>query len=286
MSDFTDYGENKLADFARGEPLGEPASWWLQLLVTDSESSVEELTGIGLDRVEVVSSLTAWAGTQGPGTTLASFGTSHATSNNSSIPLGTATGIGTADGIGLFDAESGGNCWMVWRFESPLVIAVDDTPVVNAGVISWSLGLSGGMTDYLANVLIDKMFRAQAYSWPASTYWAGFTSAPNNAGGGSEIGGGHGYARVAVPSDLSSWSSTQNTVGEISTGEGGLIRNMIAVTFPQPTGNQGTWSHGGAYDASTAGNLLFWGALAAQRTVTEASNPPKWDIGDLSITFA
>lgn len=286
MSDFTDYGENKLADFMRGESLAIPSSWWLGLLTTDSESSVEEIPGIGLDRIEVVSSLTAWAGTQGPGTMLASSGTSHATSNNDSIPLGTASGAATAEAIGFFDAETDGNCWMVWHFEAPLIIAPADTPVVNPGVISFSLGLAGGMTDYLANKLVDKIFRAQSYAWPASTFAAGFTSAPSNAGGGAEIIGGLGYARAAIASDLASWTSTQGTPDDLSIGDSGRISNVAALTFPQPTGSQGTWSHGGLYDAITAGNLLFWAALGAQRTVTASSPPPNYAPGALGITIA
>ena len=69
MSQFTDYAENQIADYLRGQGLTLPASWWLAGLTAASDASVTE--SIGLDRFELARSLANWSGTQGDATTLA-----------------------------------------------------------------------------------------------------------------------------------------------------------------------------------------------------------------------
>ena len=69
-----------------------------------------EVTGAGYARVGVVSSLANWAGTQGPGTTVASSGTNGTTSNNGAITYGPTTASwGFIAAAGMFDSLSGGS---------------------------------------------------------------------------------------------------------------------------------------------------------------------------------
>lgn len=290
MSDLTNYAENQLADFARGQGLGSlPGSFWIGFLdhASDSDAEQDDLPGTGLGRVEYVSSLANWSGTQGQGTTLASFGVSHATSNNVEINMGVASGDGEATAIGLFDAESGGNCWFVFRLSTPLLISAGDNPKIVPGTISFSLGLFGGMTDYLSNKLIDKLFRAQAYDWPASLFSMGFTSAPSNAGGGTEIAAGTGYARAEIVSSLGAWSSTigPGDTGASTGGTSGRMSNNVALSHPLPTGIQGVWGWAGLADAASAGNLMFWTVLDNPRTVALGSNAPTYPPDTLFIEW-
>ncbi len=83
---------------------------------------------------------------------------------------------------------------------------------------------------------------------PTNTYVALFTANPTNAGGGTEVTGGS-YARVAVAS--SGWSALTGTSPT-------AISNSAQITFPAATASWGTIIGWGLYDASTAGNLLFW----------------------------
>lgn len=252
-----------------------PGSWWLAFVEASSNIEDEPVEVVGLDRVEYVSGLTKWSGTQGSGTTLASFGVSHTTTNNVEIDMGVATAPSEAVGVALFDAESGGNCWMVYMLPLTLIIDTDDNPKLIPGNIGFSLGLSGGMSDYLANKLIDKLFRLQAYDWPASLWSMGFTSPPSNSGGGTEIGGGVGYARAEIVSDTGSWDNPTT----------GLMTNAVVVAHPTPTGIQGVWTHAGLSDANAAGNLMFWHALDTPRTVALGSPAPNYSIGAMSITW-
>ena len=91
MSRFTDYGENKLVDYFRGQGLTLPSSWYIAALSAsgDPAASITELTWSGYARVAVARSLTAWAGAQGAGSTTASSGSSHTTRNNAAINFGT-----------------------------------------------------------------------------------------------------------------------------------------------------------------------------------------------------
>lgn len=287
MSQLTNYGENKLADFIRGQSMSLPSSWWLAPLSAADDASVTELTGVGLSRVEIARSLANFAGTQGDGTTLPSNGTSHSTSNNGAVNLGTASGSGTLAAIGFFDASSSGNCWFVWRLQTPLAFGNGDPVTLAISQIKFTLGLAGGMTDYLANKLIDLIFRAQSFSMPSSIWHALFTTAPNNAGGGFEVGGGVGYARAQLLTTLTDICGTQGAGTTVaSTGTSGRIANNTPVEHPQPTGPWGVCTHGGWLDASSAGNLLFWGELGSPVTPVAAGLPPSFAADQAEFIFA
>jgi hypothetical protein len=279
---FTNHAENMLADYRRGGGIVLPASWHLAFLSSYSDAGGVEVGG--MPRVAVPRALTQWSATQGQGIVIASSGASHTTYNNNAIPMGTVATGGTAVAVGFFDASSSGNLWMVYPLTTPLVLEVSDTPTIGQYDMAYTWQ---GLTDYAANKQIDMVFRGQAYPWPATLYMAGFTVAPTNAGGGTEIGGGSGYARAAIDSTFDAWSGTDGpgtTTG--STGTSGRISNNAPVVHPAPIGNQGTWVAGGAYDAPTGGNLLMWNALSSPRTVTAASEPPTWSADAIRQTIA
>lgn len=142
------------------------------------------------------------------------------------------------------------------------------------------------MSDYLENKLIDHVFRGQSYTLPV-LYVGLLTAAPSDAGGGTEVSG-NAYARVKAAAGasqaLTDWKSTQND-SLASSGTGGNTTNTNAITFPTPTATWGTVTHFGIYDASTGGNLLFWGALTISKTINQ-SDTVTFPSGTLSITFA
>jgi len=266
---FTDFGECKMADYMRGQSLPVSAAWYIAPGTAASDSGFTELTGSGVARFAMTRNLTNWAGTQGAGTTLASTGTSHVTSNNVAINMGTAAGAyGTATHIGFFDAASGGNCWIWAPLITPIVTAAAVPLLVPIEAAAFSLGLAGGMSNYLSNKLIDLLFRGQAYSWPASLYLRAMTAAPSNAGGGTEVGGGVGYARMPIASSLAAWSGTQGP-GSTSASSGtlGRISNNAQIAFPEPSGSWGAIGWGALNDAASVGNLMWWAPLAAAKTV-------------------
>lgn len=124
-------------------------------------------------------------------------------------------------------------------------------------------------SDYLENALINAVLRNTAYTSPTTVYAALFTTATTDAGGGTEVSGGS-YARTAVTFGAPTDGSTSNTAD---------------VTFPTATGAWGTVTHVAIYDAATAGNMLFHGALTASKTVN-SGDTFKFATGDLTITLA
>jgi hypothetical protein len=122
-------------------------------------------------------------------------------------------------------------------------------------------------TDYLEDKIIDHILRNQAFTPPATVYLALFTSAPSDAGGGTEVSGGS-YARQAVT---------------LSAASGGASSNSADITFPTATADWGTVTHCALMDALTGGNMLMWTPLDASKTVNNGDTF-KIEAGDLDVT--
>ncbi len=136
------------------------------------------------------------------------------------------------------------------------------------------------MSDYLENKLIDQIFRGQAYTFPSTLYFALFTTADNDADSSKvEVSGGS-YVRVGVTCSLANFAGTQSAGSTVaSTGTTGTTSNNSSITFATPTANWGTIVGIGIYDASTSGNLLFYGALTTNKTVNNGDAAPSFAAG-------
>ena len=141
------------------------------------------------------------------------------------------------------------------------------------------------MSDYLENKLVDQLFRGQSAPTTTTLYVALLTAAPSDSGGGTEVSGGS-YTRVAITSSLANWAGTQAAASTVaSSGTGGQTSNNAAITFPTPAATWGLVTHFGIYDAASAGNLLFWGALTISKTINQADTVT-FPAASLSVTFA
>lgn len=145
-SGLTDYAENKIIDaLLRAQALGAPANWYVALYTTannDADSAEVEVSGGSYARVSVAASLANFAGTQSAGSTTASSGTSGTTSNNAEIvfPAPTAN-WGSITAFGLYDASSGGNCWIYGDLNAPKTVnSGDPAPKFSAGALGFTLG--------------------------------------------------------------------------------------------------------------------------------------------------
>jgi len=148
-------------------------------------------------------------------------------------------------------------------------------------------------TDFFENKLIDFIFRAQALTaigtataaagtGPATLYVGLFTANPTDSTAGTEVTGGS-YARVAVTSSLANWAGTQSAGSTTaSSGSSGTTSNNNTITFPAPTANWGVVTGSGIFDASTGGNLLFWGAQTPNKTVNNGDPAPSFAAAALS----
>lgn len=116
-------------------------------------------------------------------------------------------------------------------------------------------------SDYLEGKLKDHVLRGLSYTPPTTLYLALYTSAPNDAGGGTEVSGG-GYIRQAV------------TVS-------GTYSNSNIVQFPN-TGWAGTIVAIALFDASSGGNFLIWNTITS--TAVASGEQPVFNVGTLSFT--
>jgi hypothetical protein len=109
---------NLYLDFLlRAQAFSPPSSWYVGLLsaaASRSSAGTEISTGAGYTgyaRIELVSSLANWSGTQGDGTTTASSGTNNYVSNNAAIQFSASLAVAWTGivGFALYDAVSAGN---------------------------------------------------------------------------------------------------------------------------------------------------------------------------------
>lgn len=141
---------------------------------------------------------------------------------------------------------------------------------------------AAAFTDYFENKIVDDLFRGTAYTPPATHYIGLMTSACTDAAAGTEVSGGS-YARVAVTKGDAAYKGTHASATGASSGTSGTIYNATAVTFPAPTGNWGSVTHWGIWDASTSGNLLVCDDLTTAKTVNNGDAAPSFAIDSLSI---
>lgn len=130
-----------------------------------------------------------------------------------------------------------------------------------------------GISTYLADELLDHVFGNGAYSAPGTVYIGLYTAAPNDGGGGTECTGNN-YARVATTG--TTWDAASSR----------SITNGTVIQFPTPSGSWGgTATHFGAFDASSSGNLLWWGALTTPQAIG-TGNDVEFAAGDLEAEFS
>jgi len=121
------------------------------------------------------------------------------------------------------------------------------------------------ISDYYENKILDHMLRGTAFSPPTAVYVSLHSADPGETGA-NEISGG-GYARKQVTFNAPSGGAMSNS---------NLLRwdNMPAVTV----------THVALWDAPTAGNCLWTGALTASVTVSAGAS---FEIapGNLTVTL-
>ena len=159
-----------------------------------------------------------------------------------------------------------------------------------------------GKTDFLENALLDFVFRGRAITIGGKTAtWS--ASAPKlYIGLGTALTGGDtdtltelstgtgSYARAAAAAGTSQadtdFNATQGGTSGASSGTGGGTANAIVVTFPTATADwnsAATIGYFGIFDAASAGNCLYVGAITTPRVVTNGTTA-SFAAGALTVT--
>jgi len=127
------------------------------------------------------------------------------------------------------------------------------------------------LSDHAENLILNFLMTSGTATRPTAWYVALYTAAPSDAGGGTEVSG-NGYSRQTV-----AWDT--------ATGTGGTTDNTGAVSFTATGGNFGTIVAIGIHDASSGGNLLWHGALSANKTVNDGDTL-EFAAGAIDLTIA
>lgn len=110
--------------------------------------------------------------------------------------------------------------------------------------------MADAKSNYLENKVLDHVLKNTTYTSPATVYCALLTATASESASGTEVSGGS-YARQAV------------TFSAASSGESHNTADVVFTLMPAAT-----VTHFGIFDASTAGNLLYYGTFAASKTTT------------------
>lgn len=152
-------------------------------------------------------------------------------------------------GFGIFDSSVGGNCLAFFHAADVKLIERNDRLVVLAGGLQHSF--TGNLWSHLVkNQILNDLYNYTPIPVYPTIYCAVFTTAPTTTTVGVEPAA-NGYTRIAVA----------NSAANFSPFSGGFKLNSTVIQFPVATGNWGTITHFGWFDADTGGQFLLGGVL-------------------------
>ncbi len=143
------------------------------------------------------------------------------------------------------------------------------------------VALAAGGKHYTAsNGVLNHVFRTTSYTAPTNTYIGLLSTCPTTSSLGTELSG-NGYTRSsAIAKADASWTYTAAT----SSNSTSTITNAAAISFPTVTGSSWTVNCFGVYDASSSGNLLYFGPVTGAPVTVTVGATASFAIGQLSIT--
>lgn len=271
MGSLTDFAELELLDHVCNGAYAPATTIYLALATADPTDAA---TGASMSEVANANAYQRTAITYGAAA-------SRRVTQNAGVTFPQATGAwGTVTHWAIVDSQTygAGNVLAHGQFGTSKSIVNGNTPSVASGETYVEFS-AGEISDYLANNLLNFMFRNQAFSSPA-TYVALVTAATVDSDTGStitEVSGGS-YARVQV-----------NVNGGASPtwdlAAAGLVDNTHAIAFAEATASWGTLVGIAIVDAATAGNLLVYDNGMADQAVG-SGDTVSFPVGDLDITMS
>jgi hypothetical protein len=114
-----------------------------------------------------------------------------------------------------------------------------------------------GKSNYLEYKILDHVLATTAYAAPSAVYLSLHYTSPGENDSGTEVSTG-GYAREEVSFNSASGGSATGPTTDKEFTASGAAWNGVA--------------HFGIYDASSAGNLLYYGALSAPKDITDGDS--------------
>lgn len=272
MGSLTDYAENALANHICLNAAYTPsATLYLALCTADPTDAA---TGASMNEVANSGSYARTAITFGAAS-------SRRVTQNAGVTFPAATGSwGTVTHWAIVTSNTygSGNVLACGAFASSFAVVSGNTRTVASGQVYVEITASTGLSNYAANGFLDRMFRNQAFTVSAN-YVALTTATISDSNTGStitEISGGS-YARVQV-------NANGGASPAWSTVSGGAFSNGAAVNFAVPTGSWGGLTSQCVCDASSAGNILWYGNDVVDQTVSTETSSIGFGIGALAFS--
>lgn len=129
--------------------------------------------------------------------------------------------------------------------------------------------MADAKSNYAEKASLDWILGGATPTRPSSRFVALFSATPSDTGGGTEVAGGS-YSRQSASFDA---AVTTGGVTTATTSAAMNWTNMPTVTV----------THIAIFDASTAGNMLYYGPLTASKALTSGDNFTI-NAGNLTIT--
>ena len=126
------------------------------------------------------------------------------------------------------------------------------------------------MSDFLENKILDHICATTSYTAPSAVYLGLSTGDFTDTGSGASELSGSNYSRKAVVFAAAASGATSNT---------------SKVDFDPASGNWGSISHWGIFDAAASGNILLSGSFSSAKTI-ETNDVLRISSGDLDLTAA
>jgi hypothetical protein len=122
------------------------------------------------------------------------------------------------------------------------------------------MATSNAKSNYLEQKIIEAVLKNTTFAGGANTYVALLTAtATPESGTVTEVSGGS-YARQAMLA-ASAWSAGSQVTDFYE------VSNAADISFPVASADWGTIVAFALYDALTTGNMLYWGALDASKSI-------------------
>ena len=261
MGSLSDYSENELLDHVlKVGAYTQPTNIYVALSTADpldTGAGISEPVGNGYAR-KVHNAWDAAA--------------ARLTENTGVVTFAQATGSwGTITHYALFDAITAGNMLAHGSLTTSKAIVSGNTPSIADGEIDISFN-AGAISNYLANALLDHMFKNTAYTVPTNLYVALSTATITDSDTGTTITepSGNAYARKVY----NTWD----------TAAAGASANSSAITFATPTGSWGLITYSALIDALTLGNMLLYGTATPNQT-PDNGDTVEYPTGDYDVAM-
>lgn len=137
--------------------------------------------------------------------------------------------------------------------------------------------MAGSLSQYAERALLDHFFKVSSFTQPSNIYMALSIADPTNDGSGFSEPSGNDYARVQV----NTWD------GASTSGANAITANTGAITFPTATGDYAAdVTHWALFDASSGGNMLWYGDINEGATAIVTDDVPQFAAGAIDLTLS